>query len=195
MSIARSFVPTFAFEQDDTGIPGLDFDDIRFCFESLVPALSEYRALEEILEFTRMGLGMAGDKNNDGRLEYSELEEYFVSMRGLCQKDQQLLSGLKILMNTYRSLAGAKGHVDEVDLFERSDTLLSFIVTEILTRPNLATVSTDKVEQLLSYQLVHDSNKERNFIIERLNNALMELKSVYRIELDEQFHVALRKVS
>lgn len=194
MSIARSFVPTFAFEQDDSGIPGLEFDDIRFCFESLVPALSEYRALEEILEFTRMGLGMAGDRNNDGRLEYSELEEYFVSMRGLCQKDQQLLNGLKILMSTYRNLAGNKGHIDELDLFERSDALLSFIVTEILTRPNLARVSIEKVEQLLSYQLVHDSNKNRDLIIEKLNNTLVELKSVYRIERDEQSHIQLRKV-
>lgn len=181
-----------AFEREQVVFSELDFDDIQFYFESLMPALAEFEALEQILEFTRMGLGMAGDKNNDGRLEFCELQDYFGSIRGFCSTDKQLATGVKLLLNSYWTLAGSKGYISEEDLFARFYGVLSFMVVETLQRPRLVQVAGEKIEEVLTYELMRDLDKHTIAMLDQVNATLEDLKSPYRILLDPQNQVRIR---
>lgn len=191
MTFKATSGPSFALGQDELVFSELDFVDIQFYFETLIPTMAEYKALDQILEFTRLGLGMAGDKNDDGKLEYHEVEEYLISMRRLCGSDQQLLTGLKLLLGHYWTLAGEKGWLSENDLFNRFYQLLAFMVTETLIRPPLVTVAGEKLAELLSYELMRDTGKYLMSLVDVINLDVQSRGSPYRIQLDTDHHAKI----
>jgi hypothetical protein len=147
----------------------LDFQDHVFYFESLLPALAQYRALSALLVFTEFGLGMAGDKNQDGRLEYKELSDYLVSMRRISASDPALLDGLNQLLGSYWSLAGKKQYLTEEEVFGLFYDQLVFIVVETLSRPSIYRLMSKIVEEILNREKMRWRGRNYTGLVETIN--------------------------
>lgn len=116
----------------------MQFSDYYYYTNTWSQWYYEILALQQILEFSTMGMGLAGDKNGDGKLEYEELAEYTSNMQSLSKSDQNVVFGLKILLRKFWLLADERGYLLEEDLRERLSTLLFRAISNVLLRPELA---------------------------------------------------------
>jgi hypothetical protein len=160
--------------------PSINFIDALYYEETHLPMRSQYLAVQQILEFAWLGLGMCGDKNQDGRLEYHELLDYCEHMHSMFNLDSDVLDGLKVLLKKYSCLAGEKRYLDDQDLFNYRDLLLKQLCIEGLSRASLVPYIAADTSELLEIELVRNSNLQP--LIAHINEELESRQATARID-------------
>lgn len=159
--------------------PSITFIDALYYEETHLPMRSQYLAVQQILEFAWLGLGMCGDKNHDGKLEYHELLEYCQYMQSMFNLNADVLNGLKVLLKNYSCLAGEKRYLDDKDLLTYKDLLLTQLCIEGLSRSSLVPHIAADITELLAIELVRNSNLQ--LLIAQVNETLELRQATARI--------------
>lgn len=160
--------------------PSITFVDALYYEESHLPTRSQYLAVQQILEFAWLGLGMCGDKNHDGKLEYHELLEYCQHMHSMFNLNSDVLEGLRVLLKNYSCLAGEKRYLDDKDLFTYRDLLLTQLCVEGLSRSSLVPHIAADISELLEIERVRNSNLQ--LLIAQINETLESRQATVRID-------------
>ncbi len=128
---------------------GIVFGDYYYYTNTWMQWYYEILALQQLLEYSAMGMGLAGDKNGDGKLEYEELLEYTNNMQRLSKSDGRVVKGLRILLRNFWIIAEERGFLLECDLRERLFKLFYRVVSNVLLRPQLADALADFVRSFV----------------------------------------------
>lgn len=162
----------------------MEIDDHYYYTGTWLQWYYEIGALEHLLEFSAMGMGLAGDKNGDGMLEFEELLEYTHNMASLSASDQQIVHGLKILLRKYWLLAENRGYLLEEDLRARLSTLLFRLISNVLIRPSLGAAELREFARNLLYTGVlrkKEIASLRERVIDRMVRKRIDPNVVYTI--------------
>lgn len=166
---------------------GIVFGDYYYYTNTWMQWYYEILAIQQLLEYSAMGMGMAGDKNGDGKLEYEELLEYTSNMQRLSKSDERVVRGLRVLLRNYWIIAEERGYLLECDLQERLCKLFYRIISNILLRPQLADALAEFVRSFLySGVLDRDSiNALKEQVKDRMKRKETDPSIVYRIFVAE----------
>lgn len=164
----------------------MQFSDYYYYTNTWSQWYYEILALQQILEFSTMGMGLAGDKNGDGKLEYEELAEYTRNMQSLSRSDENIVFGLKILMRKFWILADERGYLIEEDLQERLSTLLFRAISNVLLRPELADRLCEFVRSLVYSGVLGKIAIQAlaNRVKERMERNQVDPSIIYKIFID-----------
>lgn len=153
-------IPTF-------DLISVDFDDIKFYGEDYLPALSEFCALDQLLEPFRIRPQTTSTKPPpEAHFEYTDIAEMYNEARRHFPGDELLHNGYRALLQNFGRISGVKSYVTDSDMLARHKELLIFLLTECLARPGLQSMVSEDLKIIL--EQITDSDMQVNDLVAKV---------------------------
>lgn len=156
-----------------------DFYSVVYYNHSFLPRFQLLYALEHIIGLTHFGLGMLGDRNGDGVLDFNEVEAHFTNLKTISKSDQTLIAGTQLLVQQFKEISSGRFFITERDLATYTEELFIDLVTSTLVRPMTDEVIWSQLVFVLGAFFF--ASPKRLGIIPRINFELDNLDADYRI--------------
>ncbi len=156
-----------------------NFSNVVYYNHYFLPRFQLLYALEHILSMTHFGLGLIGDRNGDGVLDFHELETHMRDIKNLSKSDSNLIAGTKILLHKFKQISSGRFSLTEQYIATYTDRLLFDLATSSMMRP----LSDQVLCMQLSYvlQKYFLASPRRQKMVPLLNAELEKLGSAYRV--------------
>lgn len=156
-----------------------DFYSVVYYNHSFLPRFQLLYALEHIIGLTHFGLGMLGDKNGDGLLDFHEVEAHFTNLKTISKSDETLIAGTKLLLQQFKEISSGRFFISERELVDYTENLFIDLVISTLARSMADEVILSQLVFVLGAFFF--ASPKRLEIVPLINFELNNLDADYRI--------------